>query len=741
MGKSFVIVESPAKANTIKKYLGKNFMVKASVGHLKDLPKGKLGVDVEKDFLPNYITIKGKGKILKELKDAAKKSDKIYLAQDPDREGEAIAWHIAAELEKQAKKPIYRVLFNEITKNAVKEAIEHPVKIDENRVNAQQTRRILDRLVGYKISPILWQKVRRGLSAGRVQSVALYLVCEREKEIEAFNPEEYWTITANLDGEEPPTFEAKLAKIDGKKAEIKSKKESDKILSDLKGASYLISKIEKKERKKNPLPPFITSTLQQDASRRLRYSAKRTMAIAQKLYEGINIGEGGTVGLITYMRTDSTRISDIAINEVRDYIRDKHGDKYLPSKPRHFKSKKSAQDGHEAIRPTSVLNTPDKVAKHLDKDAANLYRLIWNRFVASQMEPALFDVTAVDINANNILFRANGSIMKFPGFTAIYEEMLDDNNGEKDGLLPNLKEGEELKLKELLPQQHFTKPPARYTEATLIKELEDKGIGRPSTYATIISTNVDREYIGIEERRLHPTKLGLLISDLLKKSFDKVLNVKFTADMEEKLDQIERGEKDWRASLKEFYAPFEEDLKKAEVEMEDIKSKVEETDEVCEKCGSPMVIKWGRFGKFMACSNYPECKTTKHISEDGDKVEEPEVTDKKCEKCGADMIIKRGRYGKFLACSNYPDCKTTMPIGSGIKCPLDGCDGEVIEKRTKRGKVFYGCSKYPKCKFASWNKPVPEKCPQCGNPFLVEKMKRGGEVTIECPEKECDYKK
>ncbi|MBU2591228.1 MAG: type I DNA topoisomerase [Nitrospinae bacterium] len=741
MGKSFVIVESPAKANTIKKYLGKNFIVKASVGHVKDLPKAKLGIDIENNFAPDYITIKGKGKILKELRDTAKKSDRIYLAQDPDREGEAIAWHIANELEKQEKKPIYRVLFNEITKNAVKEAIENPIKIDVHRVNAQQARRILDRLVGYKISPMLWKKVRYGLSAGRVQSVALYLICEREKAIDAFKPEEYWSITANLDAKEPPPFEAKLFKIAGKKAEIKNKEESDSILKQIDGSPFVVSQVEKKERKKNPYPPFITSTLQQDASRRFRFSAKRTMAIAQKLYEGMNIGEGGTAGLITYMRTDSTRISEVALDEARAYIKEVYGEAYLPPQARRFKSKKSAQDGHEAIRPTSVFNTPAKVSQYLEKDAAALYQLIWNRFVASQMEPAVFDVTAVDITVNNLLFRANGMIMRFPGFTAIYNEEADDTSEDKEGLLPELAEGEKLTLKEIIPQQHFTKPPPRYTEATLIKELEDKGIGRPSTYATIISTNVERTYVAIEERRIHPTKLGTLISNLLTKSFSRVLNVEFTAKMEEELDQIEQGNKDWVVALKDFYTPFEKDLKKAEVEMEDVKAKVEETSEVCEKCGSPMVIKWGRFGKFLACTNYPECKSTKHISEEGDKIEEPEKSDKKCDKCGSDMIVKRGRYGKFLACSNYPECKSTMAIGSGIKCPLDGCEGEVVEKRSKRGKVFYGCSKYPECKFASWTKPVAEKCPECGNPFLIEKQSRGGEPSIECPNKECDYKR
>ena len=764
MSKSLLIVESPAKASTLKKFLGDSFLVKASVGHVKDLPHNKLGVDIENNFEPEYITIRGKGKILQELKAAAEKADTIYLGPDPDREGEAIAWHIANELngDKLSKKKgrkIYRVLFHEITKNAVRKAIENPLTINENKVYAQQARRILDRLVGYKISPILWKKVRRGLSAGRVQSVALRLICEREKEINSFVKEEYWSITANLKsplhppfdkgGEGGLPFEARLHRIGTDKAEIKNESEAKSILSDLEGASYKIINVQKKEKKKNPVPPFITSTLQQEASRKLRFSAKKTMMIAQKLYEGLQIGDEEQVGLITYMRTDSFNLSSEAVNEARNFIASRYGSDFLPDKPNFYKSKKTAQEAHEAIRPTSVLREPSYIRKYLEKDAANLYELIWNRFVACQMNPAILDSTSVDIEAKKYLFRATGSVVRFTGFLKVYEETIEvsseSEQGEKEGILPSLKTGDMPELINITPEQHFTQPPPRYTEANLIKELEEKGIGRPSTYAAIISTILQRDYVEIKERRLHPTLLGSLISDLLVENFPKILDVKFTANMEEELDQIEEGKKGWIDALNDFYKPFSSDLSKAETMMRNIKKEIEITDELCDKCGKNMVIKWGRFGRFLACSDYPNCKSTRPVKGDNEKEgvtdKLPEITNEICDKCGAPLQLKIGRYGKFLACTKYPECKFTKPISLGVLCPQDGCNGFLVERRTKKGKIFYSCSNYPKCKFATWNKPIPEKCPQCGYSFLVEKRVRGGDIEIMCGNKDCTFKK
>ena len=764
MSKSLLIVESPAKASTLKKFLGDSFLVKASVGHIKDLPQKKLGVDIENNFEPEYITIRGKGKILQELKAAAKKVDTIYLGPDPDREGEAIAWHIANELNgdelsKKKGRKIYRVLFHEITKNAVRKAIENPLAIDENKVYAQQARRILDRLVGYKISPILWKKVRRGLSAGRVQSVALRLICEREKEINSFVKEEYWSITANLKSPHHPPFdkggegglpfEARLHRIGANKAEIKNESEAKSILSDLEGAAYKVTNVQKKEKKKNPIPPFITSTLQQEASRKLRFSAKKTMMIAQRLYEGLQIGDEGQVGLITYMRTDSFNMSSEAVNETRNFVADRYGKDFLPDTPNYYKSKKTAQEAHEAIRPTSVLREPSVIKKYLEKDEANLYELIWNRFVACQMNPAILDSTSVDVEAKNYTFRATGSIIRFLGFLKVYEETIETTSeseqGEKEGILPPLKTGDMVDLIMITPEQHFTQPPPRYTEANLIKELEDKGIGRPSTYAAIISTILQRDYVEIKERRLHPTLLGSLISDLLVENFPKILDVKFTANMEEELDQIEEGKKGWIDALNDFYKPFSSDLTMAEIKMRDVKKEVEVTNEICDKCGKNMVIKWGRFGRFLACSDYPNCKSTRPLKGDSEKEgvtdKLPEITHEKCEKCGAPLQIKIGRYGKFLACTKYPECKFTKPISLGVSCPQDGCNGFLVERRTKKGKIFYSCSNYPNCKFALWNKPIPEKCQQCGYPYLIEKRLKGGETEIICGNKECSFKK
>ncbi len=746
MGKSLLIVESPTKVNTLKKIVGKDFIIKASVGHLKDLPKKKLGVDVENDFEPEYITIRGKGKILQELKTAAKKVDTIYLAPDPDREGEAIAHHIGNEVARFTKGKIYRVMFNEITKKAVKEALANPTELNLDRVNAQQARRILDRLVGYKISPILWKKVHRGLSAGRVQSVALRIVCEREREILAFKSKEYWSITLDLEGSCKPNFQAKLFKINDDKAEINNKEEADKILKDLEGSSLILDAITKKERKRNPSAPFITSSLQQEASRKLNFSPKKTMMLAQKLYEGIKLEKKGTVGLITYMRTDSVRLSDQALEEVRGYIPERYGKEYLPAKPNTYKSKKSAQEAHEAIRPTDVTLDPNFLKDHLEKDLFRLYQLIWSRFVSCQMVPAVLDTTQFDIKSGNYLFRSNGSILKFAGFMKVYVESQDDESSEKadtkdsDRILPALSKGENLKLLEISPEQHFTQPPARFTEAMLVKELEDKGVGRPSTYASIISVIKDRDYIQNEERRLKPVELGFMINDLLVENFPDIMTTAFTAKMEEQLDEVEDGKMEWKNVLHSFYTPFKKDLEEAEKKMKDFKAEVEETDEVCEKCEKPMIIKWGRFGKFMACSAYPDCKNAKDIKKPGSEgePETPDEVEGECDKCNSPLIIKRGRFGKFIACSTYPDCKFTKPIGLGISCPEDGCKGEIAPRRTKKGRTFYGCTKYPDCKFTSWDKPKAEPCPECKHPFMVEKWKKNEDPSILCPE--CGFK-
>ena len=749
MGKSLLIVESPTKVNTLKKIVGKDFIIKASVGHLKDLPKKKLGVDVDNDFAPEYITIRGKGKILQELKTAAKKCDMIYLAPDPDREGEAIAHHIGNEVARFTKGKIVRVTFNEITKKAVLEAIKNPTELNNNRVNAQQARRILDRLVGYKISPILWKKVHRGLSAGRVQSVALRIVCEREREILAFEPREYWSITLELEGSEKPQFQAKLFKIDGDKAEVANKAEADEILKGLEGAKPVLEDIVKKERKRNPSAPFITSTLQQEASRKLNFSPKKTMMLAQRLYEGIAMGRKGTVGLITYMRTDSVKLSDQALEEVRAFIPERYGKEFLPGTPNLYKSKKSAQEAHEAIRPTDVLLEPSTIKESLEKDMFRLYQLIWSRFVSCQMVPAVLDTTQFDIKTGKFLFRSNGSILKFAGFMKVYVESQDDEKGDAvqssgkadDRLLPALKKGEELKVQEVLPEQHFTQPPARFSEAMLVKELEDKGVGRPSTYAATISVIKDRDYIQNVDRRLQPVELGFMINDLLVENFPDIMTTEFTSKMEEQLDDIEAGKLEWVDALRSFYTPFKADLEKAEEKMKDFKAQVEETDEVCEKCDQPMIIKWGRFGKFMACTGYPECKNTKDLggkgdSEDGAKDDEVEGN---CDKCDSPLIMKRGRFGKFIACSNYPECKFTKAIGLGIACPEEACEGEIAARRSKKGRTFYGCTKYPDCKFTSWDKPVAEACPECKNPFLIEKWKKNEDPSTLCPS--CGYKK
>jgi DNA topoisomerase-1 len=757
--KALVVVESPAKAKTIKKYLGAGFTVKASVGHVMDLPKSKMGVDIANGFKPEYVIIRGKGKIIAEIKKSAKTADIVYLAPDPDREGEAIAWHLADEI-RGVNKNIKRILFNEITKRGITEALSRPGEIDQHKFESQQARRILDRLVGYEISPILWKKVRRGLSAGRVQSVAVRIVVEREREIAAFKPVEYWTIEADVEGHEPPPFRVRLTKIDGQKADLTNGDDSRRVVEELKTAKYVVEKVDRKERRKNPLAPFITSRLQQEAARKLRFTAKKTMALAQRLYEGLDLGAEGAVGLITYMRTDSTRLSDDAVAEARAYIGERYGKDYLPEAPVVYKTKKSAQDAHEAIRPTSMQYDPETVRRHLTEAAAGnqeklhdvddhvrLYQLIWNRFIACQMKPAVYDQTAIDIAAARYTLRANGQILKFPGYTAVYTESAEetgDTEDEGDRTLPPLEEGEALKLHKLDPEQHFTQPPPRFSEASLVKELEEKGIGRPSTYANILSTIQDRGYVEKKESRFHPTMLGTKVNDLLVESFPDILNVMFTADMEEGLDSIEEGKGDWVKLLGDFYAPFKIDLEKAAVEMRDLKREETPTDFKCEKCQSPMVIKWGRNGEFLACSGYPECKNTKEFlrKEDGTIEIAPEpTTDQKCETCQAPMLVKRGRFGEFLACSRYPDCKTTKPISLGVACPKPDCGGFLTEKRSRRGKVFFGCSNYAKkgCDFVSWDRPVPTACPQCGAAFLVKRENRRGGGKVRCIVQGCGY--
>ena len=739
--KSLVIVESPAKAKTISKILGKDFTVKASVGHVKDLPVKEMGIDIENDFTPSYMVIPGKEAVIRDLKKAAKEADTVYLAPDPDREGEAIAWHMAEEIKGKAKK-VYRVTFNEITKTAVQEAIKHPGKIDVMKVDAQQARRVLDRLVGYELSPLLWRKVRRGLSAGRVQSVAVRLIVDREREIGAFVQEEYWSINAEFEGSNKPSFWAKLSKYRGEKAEIKNADSAEAAAADIRGSRFVLSRIEKKKKKRNPAPPFTTSTLQQEASRKLRFTAKKTMMVAQQLYEGIELGEEGAVGLITYMRTDSLRIAAEAQQAAREYIGTTYGKEYVPEKPPVYKSKASAQEAHEAVRPTYLSNSPEAIKHYLNKDQLALYRLIWNRFIASQMAPAELEQTTFEISCDTAdckgrtVFRASGSVVKFQGFMALYTESTDEVIDEGEAILPQLKEGEDLGLLNLQPRQHFTQPPPRYTEATLVKALEEKGIGRPSTYAAILSTIQDRKYVHKTDGKFSPTELGTVVNDFLVDRFRELMDVSFTANMEGDLDHIEDGKKKWVKIVKDFYRPFHEKLSEAAAVKGKVKPEDIATEEKCENCGKAMVIRWGRHGRFMACTGFPDCKTTKPLEGEG-QAKEPEMTEEKCPKCGSPMVVRSGRFGKFIACSQYPTCKTTKPVSTGIKCPVDG--GDVVERRSKRGK-FWGCSNYPKCTFVSWYKPVPEPCPKCGAAFLAEKWDKAGNVTHICLNKECGHK-
>ncbi len=818
MAKGLVIVESPAKAKTIQKYLGSGYEVEASLGHVKDLPKSDLGVDVENDFETAYQVIPGKEKILARLKKLAKSADAIYLAPDPDREGEAIAWHLAAEfsngsgkLKKGAPQRVVRVSFNEITKRAVQEAFRHPRDIDQNLVDAQQTRRVLDRIVGYQVSPLLWDKVRRGLSAGRVQTVALRLIVEREREIKAFTPIEYWTLDAHLQGPKPPAFDARLVGTNPKQNVLPNEESAKLLESALRDAAWTVRSVETRETRQNAGAPFTTSKFQQDASRKLGMSVKRAMMLAQRLYEGIDLGGDGTVGLITYMRTDSTRVSNEALAEVRQVIGRDYGKRYLPDEPNVFKSKQQgAQEAHEAIRPTEVSRHPDSLKKYLHEDEMKVYRLIWQRFLASQMAPAVFDRTAVDSDAlipesargalaantavadGRCLFRVNGSVLKFDGFLKVYEEAKDAKDEEAEALkhkLPPLVEGQKLKLRSLNPEQHFTEPPPRFNEASLVKELEERGIGRPSTYATILSTIQERQYVQKTPGRggkFIPTEIGMVVTDLLVENFKDIFDPQYTARLEGELDEIEDGKEKWTDALREFYDKFERDLSYAEKHMENIKRMEKPTDQKCERCGAPLVLKWGkhgsffacstydkkdpdsctftkenpvdlpdldsaemgaqeeeycencgrpmvlkrgRFGTFMACTGYPDCKTTRRLDQ-GKKI--PDVPlDEKCPQCARNLVLRHGRFGEFVACSGYPECKWVKQNFIGMKCPQ--CkDGELVEKKARRGNFFYGCSNYPKCDFTSANKPVAETCPECGSSYLVEKTTKDGAFLV-CP--------
>ena len=804
MAKALVVVESPAKAKTINKYLGRNYKVVASMGHVRDLPKSKLGVDVDDGFEPSYEVIASRKKVLKELKDAAKDASEIYVATDPDREGEAIGWHLAEELGSGNRKKIRRLMFNEITKKGVLAALDHPTAINKQMVDAQQARRVLDRLVGYKISPLLWDKVRRGLSAGRVQSVALKLVCDREREIERFVAEEYWNITARLAGPLPPEFDAKLIKRDGATIKLSNQAEADSALSDLRDATWTVGSVTTKERKKNAVPPFITSKLQQAS----RFPVKKTMMIAQQLYEGIELPGEGAVGLITYMRTDSTRVSEQAISDVREFINQRFGQDYVPEKPNLYRAKADAQDAHEAIRPTSMLYHPDEIRGNLTPDQYYLYRLIWNRFVASQMPPATFDETTVDINADptsgqpGYLFRVKGSVPKFAGWLAVYNQEVPEARTEGPGpdavtaedeegssVLPVLAEGDRLEMKELKPEQKFTQPPPRYSEATLVKALEENGIGRPSTYASIISVIQAREYVNKIDGRFKPTMLGMmLVERLLSPAFDDILDVEYTRNLEEDLDKIEEGKEDYESTLSSFYKKFAKDLKRAAREMINLKEGVEPTppvacdkcgkpmvikagkfglflacsgypdcentreletpepgaegeiEETCENCGRPMAVKRGRFGQFLACTGYPECKTTRKLisTKQGLTAAKPDqLLDEKCPKCESQLVLKHGRFGEFTACSNYPACKFVKQKSTGVPCPKDG--GDIVERKSRRGKVFFGCSNYPDCDFTLWNRPLAEKCPDCGAPFLVEKVTKKHGRQLVCNSEDCSY--
>lgn len=749
---NLVIIESPSKAPAIKNYLGSNYKVVWSKGHVRDLPKSSLGVDIEHDFEPHYINIRGCGPLIKELRKEAKNANKIFLATDPDREGEAIAWHLSIALHLPEERT-HRIVFNEITKSAVKAGVKNPRKIDMNLVSSQQTRRILDRIVGYKLSPFLWKTVRSGLSAGRVQSVATRLIVEREAEINAFVPSEYWSITANLVNENHETVTAKFyGNVEGK-LELSDRDGAMIVVNAVTGKPFRVESVKKSVRMRNPAPPFTTSTMQQDASRKLGFQSQRIMRVAQELYEGINVGSenGGVQGLITYMRTDSLRVSAEAVEASANYIREKFGDAYYPESPRVYKTKANAQDAHEAIRPSNFNLPPEKIKKSLSSDQYKLYKLIWDRFVASQMASAALDVVSATFACEEYRFKAGGYTVRFPGFMALYGDTEDTAAKGDDAeeasertRLPELTEGAVLQMEDISPKQHFTEPPPRYTEGSLVKMFEEIGVARPSTYATTISTIVSRGYVTREGKTLRPTQLGEITTGLMCEHFSKIIDYKFTADIEDNLDEIENGDTDMLTVLRAFYSDFESELKEAAEAIPEGSLEIgdEETDVLCEKCGSKMVIKNGRFGRFAACSNYPQCKNTKPIGKDG-KVDvsaevKPAPDGMKCEKCGADMVIRTGRYGNFYACSRYPGCKFTRQIATeiGVPCPL--CGSKLLLKRGRgRAAVFYSCEKYPECNFSSWDLPLNEKCPNCGKMLFKKK----GKNLVICADKECGYKR
>ncbi len=748
MAKSLVIVESPAKAKTIEKFLGKDYRVLASYGHVRALPSKQGSVDVARDFEPRYHVLPESRKHVEALKKEASRSREIILATDPDREGEAIAWHLlqALGIEEQSKSPeVKRVVFHEITKGAIQKAISQPGQISRELVDAQQARAILDYLVGFNLSPFLWKKIRYGLSAGRVQSVALRLICEREKEIEAFVPREYWSIEALLESAAGKAFRARLTVVDGTKLDkfaIGDEARATQLVDAIASENFRVAEITRSEKRRNPSPPFTTSTLQQEASRKLGFSARKTMTVAQKLYEGIDVGDGAS-GLITYMRTDSVALSNEATSEARKVITFLFGAEYALENPRVFKNKsKNAQEAHEAIRPTSIANTPEKVKPYLSSDQYRLYQLIWKRTVASQMTPAILDATTVDIAAGDrFVFRATGQVIRFPGFMKLYIEGTDEAEEEQEGTLPALEEGEAVRREAIIPEQHFTQPPPRYTEASLVKTLEEYGIGRPSTYASIMNTLVVRKYARLEKRTFYPEDVGRVVSDLLVTHFPKYVDYEFTAKLEEDLDAVSRGEERWRPLLREFWDPFIGLLKSKEKEVSKEDVTTEKTDRNCPECGKPLVVKLGRAGKFLACSGFPECRYTEPLS--AEEREEPVVSEEKCDKCGAPMLIKEGRYGKYLACSGYPACRNIQPLvkpkSLGITCP-ECREGELMEKKSRYGKIFYSCNRYPKCKYALWDMPVEEPCPTCRFPLTVEKTTKREGTVRKCPKEGCDWK-
>ena len=806
MARSLVVVESPAKAKTIQKILGKGYQVLSSMGHVKDLPKSRLGVDVEKGFAPTYVVIKERKKQLGEIVEASRSAKTVYLAPDPDREGEAIAWHIADAIQadngkkkkgkakeegktkgkakairKAEPKPgpipeIRRVLFHEITRKGIAQGMADPRPLDRGKFDSQQARRILDRLVGYTLSPLLWSKVRRGLSAGRVQSVAVKIVCGRERDIQSFVPEEYWSLSARLTGSAPPPFLAKLVMAGGEKVRPRTEEETLSLRRAVENGPFVVREIRKKLRRRSPPAPFTTSKLQQEGARALRMPPYKTMMVAQSLYEGVDIPGAGLVGLITYMRTDSVRVAEEALGAVRDYIRAAHGEAYLPESPNTYRNRKSSQDAHEAIRPASMEHPPGNLKAILSRDQHRLYSLIWNRFVASQMAPAEFEQTAIDIlcdpsggPAEGYLFRATGSVPRFPGYLEVYQDGSDGNgrqggsgdtggepsvrkegeNGDAEeekgdgNLLPPLAEGERLTLGELVGAQHFTQPPPRFSESSLIKELEEKGIGRPSTYASIVKTIKDRGYVRLEEGKFQPTELGRVVTGLLEESFPKVMDVAFTAQMEEELDQIEDGERELTLALEDFYQPFSEELERAKISMPKVKDELIATGIPCSACGGEMVIRFGRAGRFLACRNYPECRNTSNFRETPEgKVEllPDEDAGVACDKCGKPMVVRKWKGARYIACSGYPECRNSRPYAIGVTCP-ECREGEIVERASRMGKLFYSCSRFPACRFASWSRLLPEVCPVCGFPAMAEKARKGGMTEVVCARKGCKGKK